>query len=274
MNNSFKVDFFKLKEDDIYSYNLVKASWLQKSIRRGLTNTAVSIAQTYIDEGQIKGLERKLIVICAEDIGLGFPTAILHLDEIKNPLDKVAFLCNVPKNRETDRFMLSVRTNFENLVLNKEIEQEVKCMNIVMKIVDNWVANKRLKVNKERLKNAFDVLSDRVDDNLTKEVIYSLYRNFLTVSKQKSFGYKNLVSLAVLLSVRNLKLNKKKSEILVYDKIKLDYVDDFALDKHTSFGKILNRGYSHWLKEGAPVNPELKYKEMYLNSGLEKYPYK
>ena len=55
--------------------------------------------------------------------------------------------------------------------------------------------------------------------------------------------------------------------------VPLDIVDDFALDKHTGFGKKLNRGIEHWIKEGAPVYPERKYDSLYLSNGEEKYPY-
>ena len=268
-----KVDFYKLKEKDIIAYNLVKASWLQKAVRRGLVNTAVSLAQTYIDEGQEKALYKKLLVFCAEDIGTGTPQAIQMIDKIDNPLHQTEFLCRIIKNRETDRFLLATRDCYEDLVQNKELEVEVKTLNILIKIAGRWFDNKRKKQNLIDLENAYEMLKSKTSTDEQKALLDTLLEKYIFLSKGKAFGTRTLLALSVLIAVRDIQLEEVNEPEYTGVLESLQWVDDFALDKHTSYGKELNRGIEHWVKEGSPVYPEKDYPELYLSNGEEKYPY-
>lgn len=268
-----KVLFHELKDKDIVAYSLVKASWLQKLVRRGMVNSAVSLGQIYLDENQGQGLYRKLLVFCAEDIGLGYPQAILEIDSIKDPLHQIEFLCKVPKNREPDRFLYNVRNKFDELVKNPETAKEAKTLNILLKISEKWLANKRDKNNKKELENVFDILANNCSESTNKEIIQAIKEKYFLLVKHNSFGLSNLLALATLVSVRDIPLPEKIIVNYEAEIVKLEYVDDFALDKHTSFGKQLNRGIEHFFEEGSKVFPEKKYPNLYLSNGEEKYPY-
>jgi len=143
------VDIFKLKEEDIVAYNLVKASWLQKAVRRGDIATAKAIANLYINDGQSAGLLRKLLVFITEDVGLGCPEGLFILDEFEDILDKIDIICQMKKNREVDRFLLCGKA--EILTNELEIKQEIDALSKLLDLADIWFSNKRLKINKENI---------------------------------------------------------------------------------------------------------------------------
>lgn len=268
-----QVDFFKLKDKDIVSYSLVKASWLQKAIRRNLVDTALSLGRVYIEEGQQRALERKLVVIAAEDVGLGSPFALLEMEKLDNVYHKIEFLCRCAKNRETDRFLLATRDNSEFLLSNKELVGEVKPFLKILTLADHWFENKRSRKFLEKLKDGFAILSSAATDPLAKDLIHLCLEKYLDLSKHKSFGARTLLALATLVATRNISYRESFSGDFTGKFIDLTYVDDFALDKHTSFGKRLNRGIEHWIEHGSVVSPLARYSSMYLSNGEEKYPY-
>ena len=62
-------------------YNLMKASLLQKLIRRGMTREALYIGTIFLKQGHEKGLRRRLQIIAAEDIGLGWPESLNYIEK-------------------------------------------------------------------------------------------------------------------------------------------------------------------------------------------------
>lgn len=268
-----EINFHLLKEIDIISYSLVKASWLQKCVRRSLSDKAVSIGQIYLDENQSQGLYRKLLVFCAEDIGMGHPQAIRDIELIEDPLKKVEYISKLPKNREADRFLWAVQNNYSELIKDDQTSKEARTLNLILNVAENWFNNKRLKKNKSDLVEVFDVLANNCSKKDNVELIHIIKDKYFMLSKHNSFGVKNLLAMAVLISVRDLPLTKIPPIIFDAKKIDLVLVDDFALDKHTSFGKKLNRGMEHWIKEGSVVIPERFYPELFKSDGSLKYNY-
>lgn len=263
------------------NYNLLKASWLQKSIRRGLKNKSYFIGELYIEDNQIEGLKRRLKVFSTEDIGLATPEIVFVLDYFKDqPLKQIIALSGVMKNREVDRFLLQVRDNSERLLKRNDnnITKEVNVMIDVINLSSKWFNNKRKKINEENLKNYFY--------NLDKEskytsVINLCLNNYFELSKKKTLGARTQLAFLVLLIVRNIKIDKnrindiinKVNEYKIDDNIKFKFVDDWAIDKHTVEGKKLNRDYNFWVKHGSLVHPEKEYKELYDKNSNLKYEY-
>jgi hypothetical protein len=266
------VNINELKQTDLIAYNLLKASWLQKSIRRGLTDTAIAIAKLYLNDNQIEGLKRKLLVFCFEDIGLGCPDMILHLKKESDLINQIKILCQSKKNRETDRFLLAVKDFYPKLKLNKEIYEEVETMHILCKTADDWFSNKRKKSNLDNLRKMIDLLKENQSD-LNKEIITESFNSYIELSKHNAFGARTALSLICLLSVRNFNTTTSEFQLDTHKEIDLSTVDDWALDKHTSFGKLLNRGLDFWFKEGIVISNERIYPELFLSNKIEKYPY-
>lgn len=267
-----RVNINDLKQEDLVSYNLLKASWLQKSIRRGLTDQSIAIANLYINDKQIEGLKRKLLVFCFEDIGLGCPDMILHLKKEPDLINQIKILCQSQKNRETDRFLLAVKDFYNQLKSNKEIYEEVETMKILCDTADLWFSNKRNKANLNKLKDMIEALKENQPD-INKEIITESFNSYLELSKNNSFGARTALSLICLISVRNLRIEPSLFILSEHDNVELSIVDDWALDKHTSFGKQLNRGLEFWFKEGIVISNEKIYPELFLSNKKEKYPY-
>lgn len=252
-----QVNIHELKEKDIISYNLVKASWLQKCIRRGMVDRALGIGQLYLNDGQKAGLERKLIVFASEDIGLGNPSALLDIKNLTIQ-EKIEYLARSPKNRETDRFLLKVRDEYFSM----EKTKEVKIFHKMLEISSIWFDNKRDKKILENLKLIFEKLKQIRNDDFTNQLLDECLNQYLFLSKKNAFGARTLLSLAVLFAVRQMSPIEFTIHQYVGKVEDLEIVDDFALDKHTPFGKILNRGIEHWELFGQMVHPERKYPEL------------
>lgn len=266
-----KVNIFQLKEEDIVSYNLVKASWLQKAVRRGDIATAKAIAMLYINDGQIAGLLRKLQVFVTEDIGLGTPDAINIIRSYENPLDKIDIICQMQKNREVDRFLLASYKK-DLLLKNEELYTEIKTLDQILGLADIWFNNKRLKINKVNLENfVLRLVEDK--SSWIKNTCIALLDNYFNLSKNNAFGARTGLALIVLISLRNINPEQVELHLSGIEPKLIDIVDDYALDKHTPFGKILNRGEDFWLKEGSKVFPERQYPSQFMKDGSEKYPY-
>jgi hypothetical protein len=265
------IDIHTLKLNDIVAYNLVKASWLQKSIRRGDSITAKSIAQLYLDDNQEKGLYRKLLVFLTEDVGLGTPNGFLVIKD-KPILEQVELVSKMEKNRECDRFLLAVKNNYDLLKTNPELKEEVDTLNSILDLAKIFYENKRLKQNKENLKKAILKLTENKSDFL-KEITILTLENYFLLTKYDSFGARTALAFIVLINLRNIEPN---NNIPTFDNIPpkiLSIVDDYALDKHTPFGKMLDRGNDFWITSGSLLTNKVYYPSMLLSNGSEKYPY-
>lgn len=269
-----QVNIHKEKEKDQYSYALLKASWLQKSIRRGDMATSLAIADLYVKDGQIEGLKRRLWVYACEDIGLGTPEILILMAEKDNYQDQIKILCQSYKNRECDRFLLQTTRNKAKYLNIPEIEREVKAFLKLIQLTDVWFSNKRLKINLENVKEYFEKLKKQRDEEWVKKSLDIALDKYILLSKHKVFGARTLLAFSVLLALRpNITKINKEYDFKEVELRKLDIVDDYALDKHTSFGKKLNRGEAHWIKVGSVVIPERTYPDQYLKDLQEKYPY-
>lgn len=265
------VNIFELKESDIVSYSLVKASWLQKAVRRGDIATAKGIATLYLKDNQSAGLLRKLLVFITEDIGLGCPEGLLLLNNYIDILDKIDIMCQMNKNREVDRFLLCQK-GYEELAKNPEIKDEMNALTDLFNLADIWFNNKRLKINKLNIEKFVDGLTLN-KSTFIKEVSKIALDNYFLLSKSASFGARTGLAFIVLLAIRDIKPSGQVIKLSGIPAKDILIVDDYALDKHTPYGKILNRGEAFWLAEGSKVYPEITYPSQYLASGLEKYPY-
>lgn len=267
-----KVDLLKLKETDMMSYGYVKASWLQKCVRRGLVDKAVSVANLYLQDNQKEGLRRKLLVFCYEDIGLGVPEMNLLLSKETDLLRQTEMLAKAPKNRENDRFLLAVRDFYPKLIKNSEIKEEVSVLHEICNLADTWFSNKRLKLNKVNVEQGFSFLKE-ISTSDGKEIIMQAEKDYFLLSKHNSFGARTSLAHIVLTSLRKINFSHWEIPQLNQAPIALSFVDDFALDKHTPFGKILGKTDKDWYKEGSVIHPEKLYPSLYLKNGAEKYPY-
>lgn len=269
-----KVNIHELKNKDPVAYALLKASWLQKAIRRGMTETALGIAELYKNDNQWEGLKRRLWVFACEDIGLGTPEILLLMNQYKDdPVNQIKILCQCPKNRECDRFLLQVANNYDNYKNNKQLQHETLPLNQIFSISSSWFENKRDKAALNKLKQAFEILKENRPEEWVKHSLDLAIEQYIILSKHKIFGTRTLLAFSVLLATRTTidKINFQYNDTELKPAT-LSIVDDFALDKHTSFGKLLNRGVEFWLKEGIVIFPERIYPEQFYN-GNEKYPY-
>ena len=81
-----------------------------------------------------------------------------------------------------------------------------------------------------------------------------------------------MLALATLLSTRKVALQQMPDLNNLPPMKELLSVPDYALDMHTPAGRKQNRGFKHWVKEGAVVTPELIYDDLLDSKGQEKYP--
>lgn len=266
-----KINILKLKEQDIVAYNLLKASWLQKAIRRGDVETSLYIAQLYLNDNQQNGLYRKLLVFLTEDVGLACPEGFLIIDKFKDDiLKQVALLALMPKNREVDRFLLGVRDHYHFLKQQPEISNEVETLNKVFLLADQYYSKKN-KDHKNQLVNFFNTI---ISDNIFhKEITEKTLDNYFLLTKHNSFGARTALAFLVLLNLRKIDISNFQIPVINIKIVEKPIVDDYALDKHTSFGKMLKRGEDHWLQVGSVVFNEIHYASQYLKNGKEKYPY-
>lgn len=259
-------------KNDPASYNLIKASLLQKLIRRGMVNEANFVASLYLQDNQEKGLRRRLQIITAEDIGIGWPMATIFVKNEKDLIKITSALAQAPKNRESDRFLLCVANKIQSFKNHKDsnVINEVSLLDELFTETAKWFNEK----NSINLKNLKNTLSKIETNTLNSEIIKELNVNYLELTKAKIHGARCQLALAVLLFTRQISKNDyifepdlTKTELSSFDEI-----FDFAIDMHTPIGKKLNRGFDHWVKNCVEVNPELKYPTLYDQFGNEKYP--
>lgn len=274
------INIHELKEKDHVAYNLVKASWIQKSIRRGENSKALAIADLYINDNQEKGLIRRLKVFATEDIGFGNTDVLKDMKNLNyDPFKCINLLSQSFKNREVDRFLLQIDRNFNNYQNIIELKSETYNLKKLLNISEEWFKNKRIKKNKNRIFNFIELLKEKYNtDEYQNELIDIALQHYFDLSKFKTLGARTNLSFIVLMITRGVNQNKfnNKIDLNYSQREELSIVDDWAIDKHTPFGKKLNRDYDFWLKHGSVVSPEIFYDELfYLDSkGVkkEKYP--
>lgn len=259
----------KLKEDDIVEYNLIRASLLQKLIRRSSIGESVFVAKLFLEAGHEKGLRRRLSQIAVEDIGLVCPRLIEFVKQESDLLKITATMASLPKNREVDRFLLSVAYNPEKYKnTDSQTKKEVDILNLLLDVSSIWFNNKK---NKKSLDNLKSIVNSLKTYSPYKDTIDLALNNYLELSRANTHGARVFLSFIALLTTRNVKDIEVKIQDN-YTEIIFDNVFDFAIDMHTITGKRMGRSFSHWIKEGAFVNPEQDYPEIFNKNGEEKYP--
>lgn len=268
-----KVSLLELKEKDPAGYGLTRASLIQKLIRRSMTPEAMWVVQLFINDGHQKGLKKRLLQIAVEDIGLCYPQAIEFIIKEENLFKSTALLCSLSKNREVDRFLLNVTYNpakFSNA--DEQTNREVLVLSHLIQLSNNWFNDKRNKVKLKDFNEAIKYLSNYSEHY--KEIILLAGDIYLDLTRSNIHGARVLLALIALLATRKINKIENIDNVIIPDQKSCNEVPDFALDMHTPFGKILNRGFDHWVEEGAFVYPEHKYTELYDSSQQEKYPLK
>ena len=264
------VNLKQLKIEDVVSYNLVRASLLQKLIRRSLLPEALFVVDLYLEDKQTAGLNRRLLQIAVEDVGLCLPNAIELLEAEPDFHKKVAILCLAHKNREVDRFMLTVAyrpIRFKNA--DPQTQKEGMTMHKLIKLSTEWFENKR---KKETLKNLQDYVQSLSLKSKWSSTILKALDIYLDLSRANVHGARVMLGLISLLATREVEDRQAPDISQLPLSQEVVNVPDYALDRHTPFGKILKRDFSHWEEHGAFVSPELKYPDLLDSKNEEKYP--
>jgi hypothetical protein len=266
-----QVDLIKLKETDPAAYGLTRASLIQKLIRRSMLPEALWVVKLFLEDGHEKGLKKRLLQIAAEDVGLSQPEAINFIYQEPDPYKWVALLCLAPKNREVDQFLLNVayrKEAYQNS--DSQTQKEISVLEHLIKVSGKWFENKRIKQNLVDFKDAVKYLSTFAGD-LAPTVLLA-GDIYIELSRANVHGARVMLALIALLATR--KIDKQPlpdlSNLPQMQELKL--VPDFALDQHTPAGRMMNRGFDHWVKVGAVVTPKFDYPSMFDAKGQEKYP--
>lgn len=262
--------------DEMYSYNLIKTSYLQKMIRRGYTGKALSIADLYIKNNQEKALVRRLYQIWAEDISVASPNGIMVLNDPNYSIDqKITYLCQTPKSREADHFLVTV--DYAREVLNmKEMSEdqlkEVQVLIFLLDLCDKWFSaeKKEKKAAKLALEKGFNRLCDEGKHN---GIIKSCLDHYYILSKAKVHGARVMIAAAILISLRRLPLEETDiNQLIIPQREEIDEIPDYVLDIHTPLGKKLKKTVRDWATHGAVIFPDFEYPSKYNSKGEEKYP--
>jgi hypothetical protein len=265
------VDLLKLKEEDPASYGLTRASLIQKLIRRSMLPEALWVVKLFLEDGHKKGLKKRLLQIAAEDIGLSQPEAINFIQQEPDPYKWVALLCLSSKNREVDQFLLNVayrKAAYQNS--DAQTKKEISVLEHLITVSGQWFNNKRIKQNLVNFKEAVQYLSTFAGE-LAPTVILAgdLY---IELSRANVHGARVMLALIALLATRKVEKQPLPDLTNLPPMQALKLVPDFALDMHTPAGRSMNRGFDHWVKVGAVVEPRLEYPSMKDSLGEEKYP--
>lgn len=265
--------FYLSKVQSGSDYNLMRASLLQKLIRRSMTPEALYVGELFLKDNHIQGLKRRIQVIAAEDIGLGWVNGIVFLEKHSDDLLLcIQALSEAPKNREADRFLLTIANNPKS-VLNRgeEILKEARVLKRLFDLSQAWYLHKKNKQALFDLKNAFDVMAK---DSQYPEVILQLGQNYINLTKANIHGARCQMALATLIYCRKWVdqfnyIPKLEKNIMSNP---FDEIFDFAIDMHTPIGKKMKRDFNHWISNCVQVVPEVTYQGLLDNQGNEKYP--
>ena len=266
------IHLLQLKDKDIQDYALVRASLLQKLLRRGMTEEALWVAGLFINDGHEKGLKRKLFQIAAEDVGLGNPYLLTDLKNDTSWQTMVVRICRSPKNRETNRFHVLTKYWVNYFMDHDETtKDEVRKLHKLLKLAKTWSENKRKKDTLKEFQEYF--LSLKEGNSVSPSTIEDCLILYLDLARHGTFSSEDILALAVLLSTRNPQ-KAPELDLSIPEARICDPVPQFALDRHTGYGKKLNRGWDHWEQEGAKVYPAISYPSLLEEGGKERYPMK
>lgn len=240
-------------------YNLIKASLLQKLIRRSMEGEACFVATLYANDNQLKGLKRRLLIIASEDVGFSNLDAVKIVNDSNNReelIQATAILARSWKNREADNFLLfSTRMPKQYQILDPETKKEVENFILLIKAISPWYMDR----SKQKLKQ----LEKYIEDHIKKQpeekhqILKILFENYKMLTRNNVHGARCLIALFSLISSRSLPKNFPQIDTTTpYKMSHFDKVFDFAVDMHTPQGKQLKRGTDHWIKEGCVLSPE------------------
>lgn len=266
-----QVDLLKIKENDPAGYGLTRASLIQKLVRRSMLPEALWVVKLFIEDGHEKGLKKRLLQIAAEDIGLSQPEAINFINQEPDPYKWVALLCLSPKNREVDQFLLNVAYRIDAYKDgDAQTKKEISVLKHLIKVSGKWFDNKRIKQNLIDFKAAVQYLSTFAGD-LAPTVILA-GDIYIELTRANVHGARVMLALIALLATRAVAKQSFPDLSNLPPMLELKFVPDFALDQHTPAGRVMNRGFEHWVKVGAVVDPKFEYPTMFDSKGDEKYP--
>lgn len=244
------------------------SSWFQKSTRRFKVDNAINYTRELIESWNIDYIWRRIFIIVCEDIGLWnlyLWELILNLykkfketENYKEFDDKyiyqsVLILLYSNKSRENDNFYHSILNhwlvdeNWKKFIKKYCIEKyynskSKKIQREVLDLLDiefkDFISEKLFSIYKECLITCWDLW--------WKDWINLYFINFYLIKKYSLWNnyYKD--------SNKNLWLSdviKNIPKSLNLWKLKKLVPDNYCYDKHTSYGKKLNRGDLHFFKE-------------------------
>lgn len=268
------LNLLEVKNADPAGYALVRASLLQKMIRRAMLPEALWVADLYRQDGHERGLNRRLKIIAVEDIGLGLPQSLELLTGIHDFREQVALLCGAKKNRENDRFYNLAKSSSFLLdgVQSDQVRAEIKRARNLLLIAQQW------KATKDRALRV--VISDFVSETLSRgkflsRTIMECSSSYFECSKANMHAAELLLSFAVLLSTRNVPAT---TQIPDYRNLpparELNPIPEYVLDLHTPYcaARTREEALNRWMTDGCIVVPEITYPSMFDEEGKEKYP--
>ena len=257
-------------KDDYYAYNLLKASHLQKLIRRGMAPEACHIAQLYLNDKQPKGLQRRLQIIASEDIGLGWPESIEYINSEPDLLKVTTALCQAEKTQEAGLFLMSSDKPMSYFnEKGKDTVVEIASLKKILHLANTWDEQKS-KSNLKNLKDAFDKIAQI---SLLPNVVRELGVSFLDIKRSKAYGAELLLGMMILIAIRKIGPSGFVPDVSSIEVKEFDQMFDFAVDMHTTVGKQMGRGIAHWKEHGVLIVPEITYPSMFDINGQKKYSF-
>ena len=229
----------------------------------------------YLEMNHGKALQRRLIQIWGEDISAASPYGIKFLDEEESFEKKIAYLCSCFKNRESDRFLITVSYAPELLKnIDKQTWRESFILQKLLQELDSWFNEESRKEKNLKKKRIEEMFSKLKGENVLNEVLDLCLENYFLLTKSKVHGARVLIAAAVLISLRKMKKETVDLSKISYEREDIENIPDYVLDIHTPIGKKMGRDIYHWAKEGTKVIPQLEYPELFNKKGEEKYPLK
>lgn len=268
----------------------IAISWLQKAIRRGLTEQALYCAYHIAELGRIfrSHLCNRLITILSEDIGPAEPGLAVVIERLytaeksKNKttesdydysgiMEMIGLLAASRKSRITDWLIHTEQDRIDEIDEMDEMEGMAGMEEMIRRAIylcreriqsEEWVTvrystSDRLKCSttkKLAVYHIWNMLLSTVDDTLYDEVV-ALLRLFDI--RGPSYGLLHLIHAITLVFLPMPKptLPVPASTLSWNDVSKLDFpVLNDAVDMHTSYGRrLLGRGFVDFLHKGSQV---------------------